>query len=789
MHRSLFLLFLALALSSFHAQAKHDLATATIVLPAGLTGPEQAASEMLVEEVERRCYLRWPVSDHLPPDGQPAIVLGPRAALLHDFPALASHLKSEGSDRPEGYQIVSLPSGTIIVSGNDARGVLFGAGRLLRLLDYSRAGVVLPDAVNLITAPRYALRGHELCYRPKTNAYDGWTVAMYEQYIRDLIAYGTNAIEMAPPRSDDMPDSPHYTLDQMQMDIAVSRLAQKYGLEFWMWYPTYDYREFTGPLKDYSKPETVAIALKEWAEVLRQLPRLDALYVPGGDPGFTPPKYLFPLIEKQAAQLRTFQPNVKIWLSNQMFDAAQTADYYAYLAKEPTWIDGIVFGPWEVDSAKDLRARIPKRYPIRAVPDITHDFRSHYPLPDWDFGYAATEHREAINPRPVDFNAIFHQVLPYTQAGFITYSEGCNDDLNKIVWSSLGWDPDADINDIVHDYAHYFIGGKDADEFAKGLFALERDWRGPLATNENVYPTLELFQKLERSGSPELLHNWRFEMGLYRAYYDATDRARLISETAQEEKAIAALREAGKSGSLAAIADAEKALTDPLPSPTPPGTDWHAWRARVFEIAEGLFQTIHMQLSVPRYQAEAPERGANLDLIDHPLNDRPWIEDRFTEIKALGSEAERLKRLDEVITWCTRGPVMSGPLDCTFRGLDKATHYYLQATYDGRNDDLSPDPMKVRLTANDKVEIAPMEDPRDSGTVGCGVTGGIGTCPVVYDVPAAATASGEMKLTWTPSPGPGNGSGLQVREIWLVPNKKPSLVVSPYNKSGSPYPN
>ena len=33
-------------------------------------------------------------------------------------------------------------------------------------------------------------------------------------------------------------------------------------------------------------------------------------------------------------------------------------------------------------------------------------------------------------------------MMPSTM-GFLTYSEGVNDDMNKFVWSGLGWDPDS----------------------------------------------------------------------------------------------------------------------------------------------------------------------------------------------------------------------------------------------------------------------------------------------------------------------------------------------------------
>ncbi len=77
---------------------------------------------------------------------------------------------------------------------------------------------------------------------------------------------------------------------------------------------------------------------------------------------------------------------------------------------------------------------------------------------------------------------------------------------------------------------------------------------------------------------------------------------------------------------------------------------------RVFELAEALFQSIRMQLSVGRYQAIAVGRGANLDSIDAPLNNRPWLKAQFQEIRKLPAEAPRLVRLDEIVNWTNPGP-------------------------------------------------------------------------------------------------------------------------------------
>ena len=579
------------------------------------------------------------------------MVLGQRTALASAFPDLAAKLPGGPNDaKAEGYHLVSLDPGLVIVAGNDARGVLYGAGRLLRLMDYTgetapdRLGTVtVASGLDLATAPAYALRGHQLGYRPKTNAYDGWTVAMWEQYIRDLVIFGDNAIEGIPPRSDDNADSPHFSLPPQQMLVEQSRIAKEYGIEFWVWYPAMD--------RDYGDPVTVDAALKEWAGVLRQLPKLDALFVPGGDPGHTTPKNLFPFLEKQTAQLQQLHPGAKMWMSPQGFDAAWMEDFYRIMQTEPTWLEGVVFGPQQRVSLDVLRAKVPARYKMRFYPDITHSLESQYPVPDWDYAFPSTENREVTNPRPVDEAAIFHRYQPLAEHGFLTYSEGCNDDVNKFVWSGLGWDPNEDVTDILRDYSHYFIGGGALGEgFAQGLMALERNWRGPLLTNEGVYTTLAQFQDLEKTVGPAVLENWRFQAALYRAYYDATDRARLIAETAQEAKAMDQLRRARVVGSLAAMEAAERELAPPEAMPAAP------WRARVFELAEALFQSIHAQLSVARYKGEAIGRGANLDLIDTPLNNAQWLGEQFTAIRALPSEPARLAKLDGILNWTNPGP-------------------------------------------------------------------------------------------------------------------------------------
>jgi hypothetical protein len=745
-----------------------DLTNAVVVPPPGATAREKLAAAMLVEEVEKRAGVRWTVAGRA--TGVPAIRF------------------SRGAMPAEGYALKTDARGATITASSE-RGMLFGAGRLLRELRWARWKVDLPEGLAITTAPRYALRGHQLGYRPKTNSYDGWNVAQWEQYIRDLAAFGANAVELIPPRSDDAADSPHFPLPPMRMMTEMSRLLDAYGLDVWIWYPALD--------KDYTTTAAVDKAVAEWAEVFRQLPRVDAVFVPGGDPGHTQPRVLMALLEKQTRSLRRFHPKAGMWVSPQGFSKEWMDEFLGILrGQQPTWLAGVVFGPQIRMSLPELRAAVPARYPIRHYPDITHSIHCQYPVPEWDVAYAATEGRETINPRPTDQAAIFRLLQPHT-IGFLTYSEGCNDDVNKTVWSMLGWDPETPVDEILRQYSRFFLGEAYTASFAQGLLALERNWRGPLAANAGVYKTLDAFQSLERAAAPATRANWRFQQALYRAYYDGYTRARLIYESDLEDQAMIRLRRAVPADVLRAFDEAEAILDSSAEHPQP------AWRARVFELAEALFQSIRMQLSVPRYQAISVDRGANLDTIDQPLNSRGWLKQRFAELRSIRDENQRLHGLAGIAGWTDPGPggfyddlgnpalqphlvpglpydqdpaflssplvsfryradwrkswwdtadaLGDAPLRMHYDGLDPAASYRVGVVYAGDNPRV-----KIGLTAGGIVVHPLMDKPSPVQRV-------------EFDIPREATRSGSLDLEWRREPGlGGNGRGCQVAEIWLL---------------------
>ena len=768
-----------------------DLTQAVVVAPAALDGAANKAVRSLVEEVEKRTAVRLPVGQSWPSDGAPAIAVGPLAKAREFAGEFARDLASADKPGAEGY-VMRTGDNAVVIGGADPRGVLFGVGHLLRKLEM-RAGVIrLPHPLNLSTTPETGLRGHQLGYRPKTNSYDAWTAATWEQYIRELALFGANAIEIIPPRSDDDADSPHFPLPQIDMMAEQSRIGDEYGQDIWIWYPALD--------ENYGDPKDIEFALKEWAEVYKRLPRIDYMFVPGGDPGHTRPVHLFDLLEQQTALLKKYHPNAEMWMSPQSFNAEWMEEFYGLMDKRPEWLGGIVFGPQQRVGLPELRRRIPQKYPIRRYPDITHSRHCQYPVPDWDLAYAVTEAREVINPRPVD-QARIYRLLDEYAVGFLTYSEGNHDDVNKFIWSALGWERERNVVDILRDYSRFFIGPDYADSWAQGMLALERNWRGPLAQNEGVYTTLARFRSMEKTASPQLKLNWRFQHGLYRAYYDAYNRSRLLYETALEDEAMSHLRRAPVIGSRLALDLAQAALDRGLAQPIS-----QDWRARVFELAEALYQSIRAQLSVPRYQAIRVGRGANLDTVDMPLNDRIWLSGQFANIRKLASEQDRLNVIEAVLNRTNPGPggfyddlgnllrqphlvrgkgyendpahlesslvgfairdewmdmplawwrhaeaLNDAPLQLRYDGLDPEAQYRVRVVYAGD----SPQ-VRIELQA-DGVEVHGLLErpvPFES---------------LEFDVPQSATGDGGLTLTWRGEPGRGgNGRGTQVAEVWLL---------------------
>lgn len=642
---SLFLVMCLMVVSSaspiITQREQQDFSDFSIYSPKKDARSLQKVIQVLTEEVEKRSGLRIEISRKITDGKQIILSLGE----TKDLPAdLSEKLDQMNTIEAEGYKLLTLPeSGKIIVHANTKRGALYGVGKLLRMMEIRKNNVMAPASIRLSSSPAYEIRGHQLGYRPKTNSYDAWTVAQFDQYIRDLAIFGANSIEIMPPRTDDDFTSRHMKLPAINMIREQSRICDEYDLDVWMWYPNMG--------SDYEHPDSLQVEIDERHKVFSTVPRLDHLFVPGGDPGDLEPDILFDWLEKEALILNKYHPEAKIWISPQVFRPTKEwlGKFFGYINEKPDWLGGVVFGPWVKTPVDDIRKIVDSGIPIRRYPDITHSLSSQYPIPEWDLAWAITLGRECINPRPNDQKMI-HNALDQFANGSLSYSEGTNDDVNKFIWSDQDWDPETPVIETLRDYARYFISPNHTESIAQGLLALEKNIDGPLLTNEHVQNTLMQWQAIEKSATLEMQNNFRYQMGLIRAYHDAYVQKRLTYETWIEQKAIEALAQYPKIGIPRAVEMSRSILAEAWEQPID-----DALKTRCYELADYLYESIGAQLTIEKHGAMGG-RGNFMDNIDNPLNDVAWIYSQLNKVEKASSAPEMIKLLQETLERTNPGP-------------------------------------------------------------------------------------------------------------------------------------
>ena len=768
-----------------------DLSNAVIVGAGDVLPPK--AIIMLQEEIEKRSSIRLRTTESIPLTAQPLILIGtcdafPGGAVM---PPGTLHVPESEDGYAMWVDTTRPDAPRICLVGSDGRGALFAVGRLLRKLTLAPGQVTLSSTVAFSESPQYSIRGHQIGYRHTANTYDAWDIETYEQYLRDMILFGTNSVELILEGGRGYRDGPVLQEDQWNMNVKLTRMIQDYGIDIWIW----------EPLKvDIADSTLAEAAMRRRAEFYAECARIDHVMVPGGDPGHTDPELLMPWLRRQADVLHNVFPDAGLWVSHQKFTPEQLNYFFNYLEEnQPEWLEGVVFGPGTGMSIEETHRRTPSRYRIRRYPDITHNVRCQYPIPELDGIIAQTLGREGINPRPVATSHV-HNLLANFADGFVSYSDGAHDDLNKMVWSEMGWAVDSDLDEILLDYGRMFFGEDLGDDVARGLKMLEQNLKGRVRDNEGIDETLRHWQNIQKRGGAKLHENWRFQMYLFRAMFDEYIRARHLVELSYEEQARQALSEASEVGVEQAIEVARIALAQPD-------------RIRVFldqrilleEMGVKLLQLIGFQMSIDEpFLARNPERGALLDKLDRPLNDRLWLEGVLQKIVNTEDVAEQFGLIDRILHWEEPGPggfyddlgnatkqphlvrvstpqndpgYVLSPQEAHYRSLDNYSRgqvsplkwswldyaqgtpikvrytdlpadarYRLRVTYFGR---FAP---VMTLTANDEHEIhGPLAMPEP-------------VWPVEFDIPHTATCDGTLELRWDLV----DRRGCQVAEVWLM---------------------
>lgn len=505
----------------------------------------------------------------------------------------------------------------IVITAHRLRSLIYGFAEFLKKAVFENGRIYLVKNISIKRNPSMQIRGHQLSYTDMNNTVDMWGKEEYERYIRDLMLFGTNMVEADSGVREETSVLMRYS--QKEMLIAVSEICVEYDIDLSVWHELWS--------KD-SDEETI----EKMHALYDDLPKLDVLFPPGGDPGDMQGEAFVQRCVKMKRELQKVFPKIQMWPSAQApHEYPDWGERFVKeMAKLPEEIDGVIYGPNHAMPLDELRRKIDKHYPIRLYPDIGHNVRCetpvHFDRDDWHYALASTLSREAVNPRPSEYRQ-YHRITRQYAVGSVTYSEGVNDDVNKFIWGAMDLDFNYDLRECVQDYCRTFFPGADTDAIAELIISLEQNWSCDPKENGNIQPSFEGFITLSEK-YPELMKNWRFVLHLFRAYCDKIVRDRRIFETELITEAKILIRNGDVAGAIDILR-------------TDFSDEYKLNRAKIDELAEMLFNQIGIQLDVEHYHGMKWERGCTLMTIDNPVTDRRYLLRKLEE-----NPSDALKLID-----------------------------------------------------------------------------------------------------------------------------------------------
>jgi len=214
---------------------KLDLSRATILISPKIKSPvKESAAMILTEEIGKRTALQLKSGENW--DNRTIIA----CALSGDNNLFGVQVpKREGVNIPEskkeGYRLFhEIRNGKNIlwIIGADERGILYGIGKLLMTVETRDKQLLLDPVTEVASSPEYAIRGHQFGYRMTANSWDSWTIAQFDQHIREQVLFGANSIEGI-PFQDERPDT-LMKYPRSVVNTELSKICDKYGADYWV---------------------------------------------------------------------------------------------------------------------------------------------------------------------------------------------------------------------------------------------------------------------------------------------------------------------------------------------------------------------------------------------------------------------------------------------------------------------------------------------------------------------------------------------------------------------------
>lgn len=425
---------------------------------------------------------------------------------------------------------------------------------------------------------------------------------------------------------------------------------------------------FLSPINLYTASPTAAAQTEK---MFASMSRFNSLFVPGGDGG----EVLAPVTFLQAVQnltsvMRRYHPTASVWVSAQDYSLANLTAFMNAVARPAvrSWLTGVVYGPHVHVPLTEFLDMVPSGVHVRQYPDLCHTTQSQFEQPEWDPAFTLTYRRLPISPSLSRYHNIVTLRTNETYVGhwetntggqligFGAYSEGVSDDLNKAVWSLFGAQGLGATASLAQ-YARLFFDAPVVSFVIKGLAMLENNWKGPMHDNYGaIARTLSVWRDAyEQASSTEQQDNWRLQMYMLRAYYDATVARRHALESQAVTSVLQALSVAGIGSDPTAAIQTALASLQTQANSIASDPALQALNAGVWRFAAAI------NSSITSFVVADQQPELSLSTLNATITDLPWLSNALNVAAALSTPAAKAAALRALLA--TGAPAPGGYYD------------------------------------------------------------------------------------------------------------------------------
>jgi hypothetical protein len=433
----------------------------------------------------------------------------------------------------EGFRIEDRPGGGVKIVGNDARGLLYGVGKLLRTSRYDRGGFTV-GAWRGTSVPEKPVRGIYFATHFH-NFYHDAPIEEVQRYVEDVGLWGLNALivwyDMHHFNGFDSTEAVEFRKRIKAICSAARRVGLDVGFacvanEGYANSPKAiraDVKGMRGAAFPTdictAKPEGRRYVLDNFARLYDWAADLEPKWVmiwpydsggcgckdcqPWGHGGY------LRMAEPLARLARSKFPGAKVMLSTWFFNGDEWAGLAKAFAARPDWVDYLMVEPAFLSGTPNSPPAHPSPagLPLVGFPEI-----SMVGWPAWG-GFGA-------NPLPTRYQREWKELKAQWQGGF-PYSEGIFEDIHKALFARFYWKADTAADEALREYVAFEYSPDVVDLVLPAIRMLEKNARPHERVGSWSLKVRELMEQADVRLTSQARQAWRWRILLLRARIDA----------------------------------------------------------------------------------------------------------------------------------------------------------------------------------------------------------------------------------------------------------------------------